>query len=578
MSEERQSVTQSGAKSAKPAKAGKSSEAQWKRSVKHLEQVTKALKLLSGITVTLNKRVRRTGRYLRSLLGFDEINRLNAPLKGTSKRKSRRRSRRRSTGRKRTTQKKERGLGWMLRGLKGLGALLKQVWKQLKEFFRSRKWTAPKNFERLAAAAKQLGGQLKGALDWGYQKVLKPLGNWTLQEAAPALMEALAKALGLVSKVLEVLSPLGKGLWDTFLEPLAGFAGDLVVNALETVGNAFGVLTGLVDGLGQAGKGAMDFLSGVLEKGKAFAGWLAEGLNTDWGTWLEENVLKPMGEPLLTLKVALSEGPADLWNSFKAMWEQNPALKALVELAQSGWNSVADWVKEHIGGGVSKAIELAKDGWSSVSGWVKDHLGGGVSKAVALAKDGWSSVSSWVREHIGGGVSKGVALARDGWSSVSSWVRDHVGKGVSLAVNLAKGWKGTVAKALGLGNLSSKFQIKLPKVSVSWSGSPIKLPHFSLKWNAKGGILNGATLFGLAGNTLLGGGEAGREAVLPLDRNTGWMNTLADKVAERVGGSGSAGQPIRVQVVLDGRVVAESTVQHLKRQAAQGRHLLSGTV
>ena len=39
---------------------------------------------------------------------------------------------------------------------------------------------------------------------------------------------------------------------------------------------------------------------------------------------------------------------------------------------------------------------------------------------------------------------------------------------------------------------------------------------------AKGGIANGATL------TMIG--EAGQEAVLPLERNTGWIDTLAEKL------------------------------------------------
>jgi hypothetical protein len=154
-----------------------------------------------------------------------------------------------------------------------------------------------------------------------------------------------------------------------------------------------------------------------------------------------------------------------------------------------------------------------------------------------------------------------------------------IGTGLKATINLVKGWKGSVAKVLGLDKLSSNFHIKLPKVEVTWSGKPIKLPHFSLKWNAKGGILNGATIFGMAGNTLLGGGEAGREAVLPLESNTGWMDRLADKVAARVGGPSGAGeQPIRVQVVLDGRIVAESTVREWKRQARQGRYPLSELV
>lgn len=38
-----------------------------------------------------------------------------------------------------------------------------------------------------------------------------------------------------------------------------------------------------------------------------------------------------------------------------------------------------------------------------------------------------------------------------------------------------------------------------------------------VKWFAKGGILNRPTIFGRDGNTVLGGGEDGAEAVLPID-------------------------------------------------------------
>lgn len=44
-----------------------------------------------------------------------------------------------------------------------------------------------------------------------------------------------------------------------------------------------------------------------------------------------------------------------------------------------------------------------------------------------------------------------------------------------------------------------------------------KLPNFNVKWNAEGGILDKATIFGRVGDTLLGGGEAGAEAIAPID-------------------------------------------------------------
>ena len=65
--------------------------------------------------------------------------------------------------------------------------------------------------------------------------------------------------------------------------------------------------------------------------------------------------------------------------------------------------------------------------------------------------------------------------------------------------------------------------IKIPKITVSGGEAPYgiagfgKLPSFNVKWNAEGGILDKPTIFGQTGNTLLGGGEAGAEAITPID-------------------------------------------------------------
>lgn len=46
---------------------------------------------------------------------------------------------------------------------------------------------------------------------------------------------------------------------------------------------------------------------------------------------------------------------------------------------------------------------------------------------------------------------------------------------------------------------------------------PPSIHKFTVKWNADGGILDRPTIFGAVGNTLLGGGEAGKEAVAPIE-------------------------------------------------------------
>ena len=62
------------------------------------------------------------------------------------------------------------------------------------------------------------------------------------------------------------------------------------------------------------------------------------------------------------------------------------------------------------------------------------------------------------------------------------------------------------------------LDIKLPhlKISGDFSLVPPRVPKLSVKWYAKGGILNKPTLFGQNGGELMGGGEAGPEAVLPI--------------------------------------------------------------
>jgi len=73
---------------------------------------------------------------------------------------------------------------------------------------------------------------------------------------------------------------------------------------------------------------------------------------------------------------------------------------------------------------------------------------------------------------------------------------------------------------------------------------------------ATGGIVNSPT------RALIG--EAGREAVLPLENNTGWMDDLADRIASRMP-TGSNG-PIYADLILDGQKFARLEMPYLKQE------------
>ena len=88
-------------------------------------------------------------------------------------------------------------------------------------------------------------------------------------------------------------------------------------------------------------------------------------------------------------------------------------------------------------------------------------------------------------------------------------------------------------------NTIGSWSFDIPGFTVmdkTWDGI-----HFSMPKLATGGIVTSAT------TALIG--EAGREAVLPLDNNTQWMDRLATKLANQINsGAGQSGGTVRVEL------------------------------
>lgn len=74
------------------------------------------------------------------------------------------------------------------------------------------------------------------------------------------------------------------------------------------------------------------------------------------------------------------------------------------------------------------------------------------------------------------------------------------------------------------------------------------------------------------GNTLLAGGErsTGGELVMPLNSFFKELNTMFDKQNKVLSNNNNNNQPIVVQVTLDGKVVAQSTIKNMKEMSRLG--------
>lgn len=147
-----------------------------------------------------------------------------------------------------------------------------------------------------------------------------------------------------------------------------------------------------------------------------------------------------------------------------------------------------------------KMWEKIKSATSSAVTWIKNKFGD-LKSAVSKVKNTFGSIKDAIADKIEG--------ARDA---------------VKNAVDKIKGFF-----PLSIGKIFSN--LKIPKISVSGGKAPFgiagkgKLPNFNVKWNAEGGILDKATIFGRVGDTLLGGGEAGAEAIAPIDTLLDYVRT-----------------------------------------------------
>lgn len=118
----------------------------------------------------------------------------------------------------------------------------------------------------------------------------------------------------------------------------------------------------------------------------------------------------------------------------------------------------------------------------------------------------------------------------DGLINKAASVKDAL---VNKFENMRSALSGIVERIKNLFNFQFQLpQLRLPHIQVQWQDAGAlaqffgltKIPHLSVAWYARGGIVDGATL--------IGAGEAGKEAIVPLERNTQWVTMVANELAD----------------------------------------------
>ena len=204
------------------------------------------------------------------------------------------------------------------------------------------------------------------------------------------------------------------------------------------------------------------------------------------------------------------------------------------------WDQVCEWANnlkekvtqafESLKANVTEKIQAAKDKVTSVIDTLKS--------SVTSKIDAMKSAISNTFDSIKNGITNKINAAKDAVSNAISAIKNLLSGSISFPHITLPHFTVTGSPPFGLGGHGTP-----PHISVEWYAKAMKQPY----------VLDGATIFGMMGEKMLGGGEAGKEAILSLDRLKEYagstvvevnmtvngakgqdVNVLADRVAERI--------------------------------------------
>lgn len=302
-----------------------------------------------------------------------------------------------------------------------------------------------------------------------------------------------------------------------------------------------------------AWQGLCDFISGICQAiGEFFSGlwtklqeifepigqWFSEKFQEGWDGIVNifSNLGSWFGERWADVTNALTEVGSWLGDKFKQGWDAiSNTFSKLGSWFGDRWNESKDALAEAntwLGDKFQSGRDKVNSAFEKVGSWFGDRWND--------IKDGVKEADTWFGEKFESAKEK----AQNPFQKIGSWFGDRW-KDMQDALKEIPNWfknlfndamdNAKSAVQSGVDALKSIFdfewhlpKLELPHINITggFSLNPPSFPSFDISWYARGGVFNSPSIIGV--------GEAGQEAVMPLERNTGWISILAQKLAERM--------------------------------------------